>query len=369
MNFFQTHNTDRILEKALEGERISSSEALKLYQEADFLKVQAVARELRKRRTRLDVVTYTIFQVVNYTTFCNVDCHFCSYYEPYSSARGETLELEQIIEKMRKAMQGGAEQMFLQGGVDERIPFDYYLDVIRKVKAELGRHLHIRAFSPVELLNMEKISGYSLSEVLKELKKAGMDSVPGAGAEILTERMRSILSPKKSTVEEWVRVMETCHQEGLLGSANIVIGSEERQDEIIEHLSIVRNIQDKTNGFLSFIPWTFQPQTKKFFVRRVPTTEFLKLLGICRIFLDNVPHIEASLMVLGSGVGSLALQGGADDISSVVLEENVLRSYGMKSEEQARAFIQENGFQAVRRDLFYQDREAQEKQESLEVLR
>ncbi len=356
MNFFHSHRTDSIIEKALEGERISSAEALELYQEADFLKVQVVARELRKRRTDSKIVTYTIFQVVNYTTFCNVDCKFCSYYEPYSSKRGVTLKPEQIVEKMKKATQNGADQMFLQGGVDERIPFEYYLEVIRQVKAEVGKHIHIRAFSPVELLGMEKITGMSLVEVLRKLKEAGMDSVPGAGAEILTERMRSILSPKKSTVSEWVRVMETCHQEGLLGSANIVIGSEETQAEVIEHLNIVRDLQDRTTGFLSFIPWTFQPQTKKFQVRTVPTTEFLKLLGICRIFLDNISHIETSLMVLGAGVGSLALQAGADDISSVVLEENVLRSYGLKSEEQARNFIQDNGFQPVRRNLVYENK-------------
>ena len=353
MTLLAHHPTDKILEKALDGNRISTEEAFELYEKADFLKLQAVARELRNRKTDANQVSYTIFQVVNYTTFCNVDCTFCSFYEPYTSKIGKTLSSKEIIKKMQTAIDLGAKQMFLQGGVDERIPFDYYLEVIEKVKSELGNNIHIRAFSPVELLNMEKITKMSLKEVLQKLKDAGLDSVPGAGAEILQERVRKILSPKKASTEEWVRAMRICHEENLPGSANIVIGSVESKEEVIQHLEIIRNLQDETGGFLSFIPWTFQKQTKKFYVRNVPTTEFLKVLALCRIFLDNIVHIETSLMVLGAGVGSIALQSGADDISSVVLEENVLRSYGLKSEKTARDFIKENGFKPTYRDLLY----------------
>lgn len=247
----------------------------------------------------------------------------------------------------------GADQMFLQGGVDPRIPFDYYLEAMRSVKEKLGRNILIRAFSPVEILNMQRITGLSLEEVLRTLKQAGLDSVPGAGAEILTDRMRNILSPRKASSEDWIRVMEACHREGLPGSANIVIGSEETRWEVIEHLNLIRELQDRTGGFFAFIPWTFQKQTKKFYVRNVPAHEYLKLLGICRLFFDNIDHIEASLMVLGQGVGQIALHSGADDISSIVIEENVLRSYGIKSEERARQFLSEAGFLPVRRDFNY----------------
>ena len=353
MPLLNSHPTDRILEKALGGERINAEEALELYEKADFLKLQLVARELRNRKTNKDVVSYTMFQVVNYTTFCNVDCKFCSFYEAYDSKLGKVLSVEEIIEKMQKAASLGAKQMFLQGGVDERIPFDYYLNIIQKVKEEIGKDVHVRAFSPVELLGMEKITKLSLKEVLRKLKEIGLDSVPGAGAEILQERVRKELSPKKASTEEWVRAIKTCHEENLPGSANIVFGSIETKKEVIDHLQIIRDIQDETKGFLSFIPWTFQKQTKKFYVRTVPTTEFIKVLALCRIFLDNIQNIETSLMVLGKGVGSIALESGANDISSVVLEENVLRSYGLKSEEQARTFIEENGFQASYRDLLY----------------
>ena len=353
MSVFRPEPTDAILEKALAGARVDPEEALRLYREADFVKVMGTARRLREARVAAGAVTYTMFRVVNYTTFCNVDCSFCSFYEPMGSPRGETLSVGQVVDKMHEAVLSGADQMFLQGGVNPELPFDYYLELLRAVKSQVGRHIHIRAFSPVELLGMEHLTGLPLAEVLGLLKEAGMDSVPGAGAEILTERMRRILSPKKASVEEWVRVMETCHNSGLPGSANVVFGSEETDAEVVEHLRVVRDLQDRTGGFLSFIPWTFQQQTRNFRTRAVPTHEYLKVLGLCRIFLDNIPHIETSVMVLGQGVGSLALYAGADDISSVVIEENVLKSYGLKTEEKARRFIEEAGFEPQRRDLLY----------------
>jgi cyclic dehypoxanthinyl futalosine synthase len=254
---------------------------------------------------------------------------------------------------MRQAVAAGADQLFLQGGVNPDLPFDYYLNVLRDVKEAFGPGIHIRAFSPVELLAMERQTGRTLREVVRELKSAGMDSVPGAGAEILSDRMRAILSPDKGSVADWVRAIETCHEEGLPGSANIVIGSSETREEVIDHLRIIRGLQGRTGGFLAFIPWTFQKQTNRFPIRNVPAHEYLKLLGICRIFLDNIPHIEASILVLGRGIGSIALHAGADDISSVVIEENVLTSYGLDTEEKAREFIRESGFTPVKRDLIY----------------
>jgi cyclic dehypoxanthinyl futalosine synthase len=350
---FKSEPTDYILEKAIAGERISPIEALDLCRSADFLKVMAAAREIRNRKHDPAVVTYTMFRIINYTTLCNVNCSFCSYHEPMDSPKGTVLSVEGIVHKMHEAVAMGANQLFLQGGVNPNIPFDYYLQVLQTVKKVFGS-IHIRAFSPCEILGMERLTGMSLRQVIRELKAAGMDSVPGAGAEILSDRMRAILSPKKGTVADWIRVMETCHEEGFPGTANIVFGSEESLEEIVEHLRIVRELQDRTRGFLAFIPWTFQQQTAKFRVRNVPAHEYLKLLGICRIFFDNVPHIEASILVLGRSAGSLALYSGADDISSVVIEENVLKSYGLDTEAQAREFISESGFTPVKRNLLYQ---------------
>ncbi len=341
-----------ILDKALNGERISVQEAIKLYQQGKFLTIQMVASELRNRKILKNFASYTMFRVVNYTNYCNVNCSFCSFMDEIGNGKGYVLTKDQILEKVKFAFEVGADQLFLQGGVYPEIPFDYYLDVLRSVKEQFPT-IHIRAFSPVEILNLEKLTSLSLYEVLVLLQKAGLDSVPGAGAEILTERMRNNISPLKASVSEWIRAMETCHQVGLSGSANIVFGSEETQEEVIAHLDTIRNLQDRTKGFLSFIPWTFQPQTKKFFIRTVPTNEYLKVLGICRIFLDNIDHIETSVMVLGKGVGQLALHSGADDVSSVVIEENVLRSYGLKTEAEAIHFLTSAGFTPKRRDLLY----------------
>ncbi|TGM86829.1 cyclic dehypoxanthinyl futalosine synthase [Leptospira licerasiae] len=349
---FPNDPTDSILEKALDGERISPEEALELYESCDHLKIMATARTLRERILPHTSASYTMFRVVNYTNYCNVECNFCSFMDEIGNGKGYVLSKEEILEKMDYAVSEGADQMFLQGGVYPDLPFDYYLDVISTVKSKYPE-MHIRAFSPVEIINLEKITGKPLFEVLQILKSVGLDSVPGAGAEILTDRMRNIISPKKATTEEWVRAMETCHEAGLPGSANIVFGSEETKEEVIEHLTVVRNLQDRTGGFLSFIPWTFQPQTKRFKVRAVSTQEYLKVLGICRIFLDNIKHIETSVMVLGKGVGQLALTSGADDISSVVIEENVLRSFGLKTEKEAIKFLKEGGFTPKRRDLLY----------------
>ena len=174
----------------------------------------AAAREIRNRKNDSSVVTYTMFRIINYTTFCNVNCSFCSYHEPIGSPSGVVLSVEEIVQKMREAVALGANQMFLQGGVNPGIPFDYYLDVVRTVKEVFGPQIHIRAFSPSEILGMERLTGLPLREVVRRLKNAGVDSVPGAGAEILSDRMRAILSPRKLSVSDWLRVMEDLPRRG-----------------------------------------------------------------------------------------------------------------------------------------------------------
>ena len=354
MTYILKHEpTDVILEKAVAGERITPREALDIYNSADFLKVMAVARAVRGKMNNPSVVTYTLFRIVNYTNVCSSACSFCGFHRPPGDPAGRVLTIEEISAKMRAAADAGARQIFLQGGVNPDIPFDYYIDILRGLKNEFGADMHIRAFSPGEIHGMELQTGKTTREIIRELKAAGMDSIPGAGAEILSDRARAILSPEKISVADWVRVMETCFEEGLKGSANIVIGSVETVDEIIGHLRVIRELQDRAGGFLAFIPWTFQKQTTKFPIRAVSACEYLKLVGLCRLFLDNIPHIEASVLCMGRGIGELALAAGADDISSVVFEENVLTSYGLNTEDDARDFIINSGFTPARRDMLY----------------
>jgi cyclic dehypoxanthinyl futalosine synthase len=340
-----------IYQKIDQQQRISSNEALVLYREAPWLEIAHKAHQKRCQQTGADTASYTVFPVINYTNVCTIGCSFCSFKTDENSKNAYVLNEEQVFLKIEYAQSQGADQIFLQGGVHPGLKIDYYLNLLSKIKSRFD--IHIRAFSPVELQQIADSTKLSVADVIGRLKDAGLDSVPGAGAEILVERVRKILAPKKCTTREWVDIMKECHRQRLPGSANIVFGSIEEEYEIFEHLQLIRDIQDETKGFNTFIPWTFQPQTKEFKVIKVPHHLYLKMLGICRLFLDNIKNIEVSVLGLGKEIGQMALHMGANDISSPVIEENVLRSYGTKSELESQRLIKEAGFKPVRRDFNY----------------
>ncbi len=341
-----------ILDATLGGRRMTPEEALYLWRHGDFKDLGNAAHEVRNRINPPAEVSYTAFRVVNYTNYCNVECSFCSFMDEVGSGKGYNLDIETILNKVEEAIRLDSPQLFLQGGVNPELPMAYYTDTLRAVREKFPQ-VHIRAFSPVEVLFMESLTQQPLRDVFKQLKAAGMHSFPGAGAEILTDRMRDILSPKKASTSEWLRAMQTAEESGLKSSTNIVWGSEEHDDEIIEHLAHLRTLQDKTGGVLSFVPWTFQAQTKGFKLRKVPPHEYLKMVALSRLFFDNIPHIEVSIMVAGKQLGELALHFGADDINSPVIEENVLRSFGLKSTAESKQFIEEAGFTPIRRSFSY----------------
>ena len=350
-------STRSILEKALEGGRITGEEALRLYEEGDFLEIQYVARELRNRKIPGDQASYTMFRVVNYTDRCVIQCSFCSF-KVRPDEQCYLLSKDQIIQKMHEAKKQGADQLFLQGGVHPDLGMDYFVDILQGIRETFGETMHIRALSPVEILHLATKENMSLEQTIRTLQEAGLNSIPGAGAEILSDRMRLKLSPRKATVAQWVEVMETGFRLGLGGSANIVFGSQETRAEVIDHLQVIRDLQDRSGGGLqAFVVWTFQEQTGNFHIRPVPPHEYLQVLGISRIFLDNVDHIETSLLVQGPELGALALRGGADDISSVVIEENVLDSRTFSREGDAVEYLKRNGFEPVRRDFNYKHME------------
>jgi len=342
----------QILDKILAGERLGEQAALHLWRHGDFKDLGIAAHEMRNRKIPKTEVSYTAFRVVNYTNYCNVECTFCSFMDEVGSGKGYTLGEDEILKKIDEAIKLDSPQLFLQGGVNPDLPMDYYFKILRAVKKNFPQ-VHIRAFSPVEVLFMESLAQKSLSEVFQELKYHGMHSFPGAGAEILTDRMRDILSPKKASTADWLRAMRVAQENGLKSSTNIVWGSEETDEELIAHLSHLRDLQDATGGVLSFVPWTFQAQTKRFKLRKVAPHEYLKMVALSRLFLDNIAHIEVSIMVAGRELGELALHFGADDINSPVIEENVLRSYGLKSTDESRQFIEKAGFTPVRRSFNY----------------
>jgi len=328
-------------------EIFSAKEALKLWKNASWAELAAEAHKMRVEIHGKKNVSYTVFRIINYTNVCKIACSFCS----FKNTKPYVLSLKEIISTALAAKKQGADAIFFQGGVNQAIPLDYYLDIINTLNKKLK--FKVRGFSPVELFHISKNNKMPLPELLQKLKKAGLSSVPGAGAEIMTSRMRKILAPNKLSAKDWMNVMEECHKAGLPGSANIVIGSSETPEEIIEHLNYVREVQNKTGGFQSFIPWVFQPQTKNFPIRHVRSEEYIKLVALCRLFFHNIPNIEVSVLGMGKVLGELALYAGANDISSVVLEERVMRSQGIESIEEAEEFIKNAGFKPVRRGVNY----------------
>jgi cyclic dehypoxanthinyl futalosine synthase len=340
-----------LLENAAQGRRISRDDLRRILTSEDWTSIAEAGHRARVRRHGPETVTYTAFRVINYTNYCDVGCTFCSFKDEIESNRGYVLDLAEIERKTVEALEHGCDAIFFQGGVDPRLPLSYYTDAFRLIRSH---GLHVRALSPVEIFRLAEKEGLPVADLLEILKEAGLGSVPGAGAEILTDRMRQILSPKKLSWQDWCMVMGECHKAGLPGSCNIVFGSNETVDDLVDHLTYLRNQQDLTGGFLSFVPWTFQAQTKNFPIRHVRSLEYLRMVAASRLFLDNIPHIEVSIMVVGRELAELALRSGADDISSIVVEENVLVSRGLKTLRAAEKYIAEAGFVPQRRTLSYE---------------
>jgi len=341
-----------ILDKALAGDRLSLDDARILLSSPDWTPMVRVGHALRQRKVSADTVTWTAFRVINYTNFCTVDCSFCSFKDEIESDRGYTLSLDEIEKKTVEARDLGCDAIFFQGGVNPRLPLSYYTEAFSLISHRHG--MHVRALSPVELWRLAEKEQISLESLLEILKRSGLGSVPGAGAEILTDRMREVLSPKKLTWQQWCEAMGACHRADLPGSCNIVFGSTETTEDIVSHLGYLRDQQDRTGGFLSFVPWVFQPQTKNFPIRHVTSWEYLRMVAVSRMFLDNIPNIEVSIMVMGKELAELGLHAGANDISSIVIEENVLASRGLKTMRAAERFITEAGFVPRRRTLGYE---------------
>jgi cyclic dehypoxanthinyl futalosine synthase len=344
--------TRTILDHAMTGNRISPADALTLLTSEDWTSIIAAGHARRNMLHDPTVVSYTAYRVINYTNFCDVDCTFCSFKDEIESDRGYTLSLDQIAAKTTEAKALGVNQIFFQGGVNPGLPLSYYTDAFKMLRDDHG--VALRALSPIEVKRLAENIGMPIPDLLGVLKASGLSSVPGAGAEILTERMRDVLSPKKLSGVDWCSVMGECHTAGLPGSCNIVFGSVETPEDIIEHMTLLRDQQDKTGGFLSFIPWVFQAQTKRFPIRQVTGREYLRLLAVSRLFFDNIPNIEVSIMVMGKELAELGLTAGANDINSIVIEENVLKSSGLKTLRAAERFIREAGFTPKRRTMNYE---------------
>jgi cyclic dehypoxanthinyl futalosine synthase len=351
-----------ILEKALDGERISDGEAVTLLRARDLVAVGRVADELRNRKIDKRRVTFIVDRNVNYTNLCYTDCDFCAFYRrPGDTREGYLLPKAIIFKKIEETLELGGTALLMQGGHHPDLGVEYYEDLFSSIKARYPIHLH--ALSPSEIQHAARRSKVTIPEALTRLRDAGLDSVPGGGAEILVDRVRDIISPKKTTSAEWLGIMRDAQRIGMSTTATMMYGHVETLEERVEHMQRIRDLQDETRGFRAFISWTFQRDGNRLgdvVTEEMRPTSFDYLLtqAVSRIYLDNVEHIQSSWVTQGMKVGQVALSFGADDMGSVMIEENVVSAAGTTHRATADDFvraIKALGKTAVQRDTLYRD--------------
>jgi cyclic dehypoxanthinyl futalosine synthase len=348
-------STDNILGKALDGERLSVEEGVALFSEDNLPLLGSAAHEIRKQHHPEPIVTYVVDRNINYTNICVSGCLFCAFHRKPTDPDAYVLSRDELFRKIDELVSVGGTQILMQGGLHPDLRLDFYCDMLRAIKERYDIHTH--TFSPPEIVHFARLEGISVSDVVQTLRDAGLDTIPGGGAEILVQSVRDRISPRKCTADEWISVMRDAHNIGMRTTATMMFGHVETYADRIEHLRKVRELQDQTGGFTAFIPWTFQPGNTRLELRAVGGHEYLKMLAICRIFLDNFSNIQASWVTQGAKVGQVALYFGANDLGSTMLEENVVRAAGVQfrmSIEDMRRLITEAGFEPVQRNCYYE---------------
>jgi cyclic dehypoxanthinyl futalosine synthase len=338
------------------GERLSRDAALKLYLEAPTALLGRLADGVRQRKHPDGLVTYIIDRNVNYTNVCVARCKFCAFYRPVGSPEGYTLGFDEIFRKIDETIQLGGGQLLLQGGHNPDVPLEWYEDLFRQVKARYPA-FRLHALSPPEVIHISRLSRLPVPEVIARLVAAGLDSIPGGGAEILVDRVRQILNCyNKATADEWLDVMRQAHHAGLRTTATMMYGTVETVEERLEHLLRLRALQDETGGFTAFITWSYQPQHTELGGIEATGVEYLRTLAIARLVLDNFDNVQASWVTQGGKVGQLSLAFGANDMGSVMIEENVVRAAGAEycmDEFEVVRNIESAGFVPMRRNMHY----------------
>jgi cyclic dehypoxanthinyl futalosine synthase len=347
--------TSAIIDKVVAGERISDAEALALLDSTNLLATAAAADAVRERKVPGGDVTFVIDRNINYTNICITGCDFCAFHRKLNSPEGYLLSHEDIFTKIEETIELGGTGIMMQGGLHPKLDIDYYTGLLAAIRERFDIYIH--SFSPPEVSHIAKVSRLSLEETLTRLKEAGLDSLPGGGAEILVDGVREKLSPKKIDADTWMAVMEAAHGCGLKSTATMMFGSIESRGDRVEHMRRIRELQDRTGGFRAFIPWSFQPANT-----RLPETtsasgiDYLTTLAVSRIYLDNVDNIQASWVTQGLKVAQVALSFGANDLGSTMIEENVVAAadvtYRISKEELVQA-IEATGKQPVQRSHAY----------------
>lgn len=344
-----------LLERAAAGGRLSFDEGVALYLEADLHDLGAAAHERRMSLHPPEVVTYVIDTTVNYTNVCNVHCTFCAFFRPEHHREGYTMSHDEVLSRVKHAAEQGATQIMIQGGVNPALRIEWFEELFRRVGAEFPR-VDLHSLSVSEIVGLAHVEGMPVAGVLTRLKAAGMKSLPGAGAEILVERVRKRISARKVKPEEWLGVMREAQRLGMPTTATMMFGSIETPAERIEHLHVVRELQDEMHGFTAFIPWYYVPYKTPLRGREATGLEYLRVLAISRLYLDNVPHLQASWLTPGLKMGQLALFYGCDDMGGTIIEEQVVHDAG-STNEASRAdlerIIRDAGFTPAIRDTYW----------------
>lgn len=348
---------ERILSKRLNGERLNLEEGILLYS-CDLLRLGKTAQLLADRKNPEGVVTFIVDRNVSYTNACIVDCDFCAFYRRPGDPEAYVLSYEQIFEKIQELVDMGGTQVLIQGGVNPELPLEYYLDLIRAIRKKFPQ-VHIHSFSVVEFDMISKKFRLPLPEVFRLFKEAGLNSLPGGGAEILVERVRKIISPKKASSQRWLDVMRAAHEAGLRSTATMVIGHVETIEERIMHLLAIRDLQDETGGFRAFIPWTMSPEgtPRMQHIEPADGEDYLKTVAIARLMLDNIEHIQSGWLTEGLKLGQVALNFGCDDMGGTLLEDKVLEPTGIEvhtRKEDLVRLIKEAGYIPAQRNTNYE---------------
>lgn len=318
---------DNILDRAINGERLTIEDAIVLYESDELEKIGEAANKVMERWHPELITTFVIGRNINYTNYCDTYCRFCAFYRAPGATDGYVLEDDTILNKIQETVDVNGTEILMQGGTHPDLPFHYYTDLLRKIKKKFPE-ITMHSFSPAEIWKMVEVSGLSLEEVLKQLKEAGLDSVPGGGAEILDNRTRKKISKKKGSWQKWIECMKVVKKVGMHGTATMVIGFGETYEERALHLERIRDAQDEANCFLAFIPWTFQPDNTNLKAEKVTPEEYLKNLAISRLFLDNIPNFQSSWVTMGPEIGKKSLSYGCNDFGSTMMEENVVSAAG-----------------------------------------
>ncbi len=346
-----------IIDQVLAGGRINGREFLLLAEKADLHQLGFMANAIRKRLHPEPVVTYVIDRNINYTDICVSACKFCAFFKAPDDNSGVVLSKEELAEKIRETQKLGGTQILLQGGLHPEKPLAYYEDMLRFMKTT---GIHVHGFSPPEICHFAELSGLSTREVLTRLMAAGLDSMPGGGAEILSDRVRQMLAPRKCSADRWIEGMSEAHDLGMRTTATMMFGHVETMEERLEHLQRLRDLQDRTGGFTAFIPWPFQPDNTAL-AAAVPIDKasgfsYLRMLALSRIYLDNFDNIQASWVTQGPKIAQVSLFFGANDFGSTMIEENVVAAAGVHfrlSEEEIKRLVIDAGFTPRQRLMDY----------------